>query len=124
MLDKIDNSTTLGDLWEVIESLADVCASAGSHLPDEELKALQVGKVAEEAGEAQHALHGLKGLTTCSEECGDAHSWAGVCNDLTGAVLASMIALVYIKGPEAREEFAKIMYRRTRRGRETTATRV
>lgn len=36
------------------------CRAAGAHLPDEELKALQVGKVAEEAGEAMHALHGLK----------------------------------------------------------------
>ncbi|MFF2571205.1 hypothetical protein [Streptomyces sp. NPDC058084] len=118
MIHKIDDSTTLGELWAVAESLADVCASAGEHLPHEELKALQVGKVAEEAGEAMHALHGLKGLTTCGAECGEAHSWAGVSNDLTGAVLAAMIGLRYINGPKAREEFAKVMFRRTRRGRE------
>lgn len=58
-------------LWDNIEKLSAVCRAAGAHLPDEELKALQVGKVAEEAGEAMHALHGLKGLTTC----GDDHTW-------------------------------------------------
>lgn len=59
-------------LWDNIEKLSAVCQTAGAHLPYEELKALQVGKVAEEAGEAMHALHGLKGLTTC----GDDHTWA------------------------------------------------
>ncbi|MFF0257493.1 MazG-like family protein [Streptomyces microflavus] len=59
-------------LWDNIEKLSAVCRAAGAHLPDEELRALQVGKVAEEAGEAMHALHGLKGLTTC----GDDHAWA------------------------------------------------
>ncbi len=42
-------------LWDNIEKLSAVCRAAGTHLPNEELKALQVGKVAEEAGEAMHA---------------------------------------------------------------------
>ncbi|MCN9239424.1 hypothetical protein NGF19_01260 [Streptomyces sp. RY43-2] len=78
------------------------------------MKALQVGKVAEEAGEAMHAVHGLKGLTTCD----DKHGWDEGTNDLVGAVLASMIALRYINGERAPREFDTIMYRRTRRGRE------
>lgn len=111
---EITESTTLGELWAVIGALSDICASAGAHLPEEELKALQVGKVAEEAGEAIHALHGLKGLTTCD----DKHDWGEVTNDLVGAVLAAMIALRYVNGEKAPEEFSKILLRRTRRGRE------
>ena len=107
----ITEETTLGELWRIVGSLSDVCASAGTHLPAEELKALQVGKVAEEA---MHALHGLKGLTTCD----DRHDWDEVTNDLVGAVLASMIALRYVNGERAPKEFNTIMYRRTRRGRE------
>ncbi|WP_194238463.1 hypothetical protein [Streptomyces spongiae] len=61
-----------------------------------------------------HALHGLKGLTTCD----DAHDWEGVTNDLVGAVLAAMIALRYVDGHRAPEEFNRILFRRTRRGRE------
>ncbi|MFC9406028.1 hypothetical protein ACFRAA_10055 [[Kitasatospora] papulosa] len=57
-------------LWDNIEKLSAVFRAAGAHLPDGELKALQVSKVAEEAGEAMHALHGRKGLTTCD----DAHT--------------------------------------------------
>ncbi|MGW1168534.1 MazG-like family protein [Streptomyces sp. NPDC001153] len=110
----ITGQTTLGELWQVIGALSDVCASAGAHLPEEELKALQVGKVAEEAGEAMHALHGLKGLTTCA----DGHDWDEVTNDLVGAVLAAMIALRYVNGDRAPEEFNRIVFRRTRRGRE------
>ena len=110
----ITEETTLGELWRIVGSLSDVCAGAGAHLPAEELKALQVGKVAEEAGEAMHALHGLKGLTTCD----DRHDWDEVTNDLVGAVLASMIALRYVNGERAPKEFNTIMYRRTRRGRE------
>ena len=79
-------------LWDNIEKLSAVCRAAGAHLPDEELKALQVGKVAEEAGEAMHALHGLKGLTTC----GDDHTWSEVQNDLVGAVIAALLAMHYI----------------------------
>ncbi|MEU0770622.1 MazG-like family protein [Streptomyces albogriseolus] len=110
----ITGATTLDELWGVVGALADVCASAGAHLPEEELKALQVGKVAEEAGEAMHALHGLKGLTTCT----DRHDWDEVGNDLTGAVLASMIALRYVHGEKAPEVFTTVLQRRTRRGRE------
>lgn len=79
-------------LWDNTEKLFAVCRAAGTHLPDEELKALQVGKVAEEAGEAMHALHGLKGLTTCD----DAHTWSEVQNDLVGAVIAALLAMHYI----------------------------
>lgn len=68
----IDRRSDVDTLWDNNEKLSAVCRAAGAHLPDEELKALQVGKVAEEAGEAMHALHGLKGLTTC----GDDHDWA------------------------------------------------
>lgn len=118
---EITDSTTLGELWTIAEALSGVCADAGRHPPTEELKALQVGKVAEEAGEAMHALHGLKGLTTCDAECGEHHSWSGVGNDLTGAVLAAMIALVHIYGDEARGEFARVFFRRTRRGRDVLA---
>ncbi len=66
---------TLGDN---IEKPSAVCRAAGAHLPDEVLRALQVGKVTKEAGEAMHALHGLKGLTTC----GDDRTWSEVQNDL------------------------------------------
>ncbi|MEU2713399.1 MazG-like family protein [Streptomyces sp. NPDC007205] len=107
-----------GGLWQVVGSLADVCAGAGVHLPAEELKALQVGKVAEEAGEAMHALHGLKGLTTCD----DRHDWAEVSNDLAGAVLASMIALRYVNVEKAPELFNEVMFRRTPRGRAALET--
>jgi len=98
-------------------ALSDVCREAGSHLPEEELRALQVGKAAEEAREAMHALHGLKGLTTCTDE----HSWAEVSKDLVGCVPASMIALVYINGPETRDVFDEVFRRRTRRGREAAS---
>ncbi|UPT43444.1 MULTISPECIES: MazG-like family protein [Streptomyces] len=100
-------------LWDNIEKLSAVCRAAGAHLPDEELKALQVGKVAEEAGEAMHALHGLKGLTTC----GDDHTY-----DLVGAVIAALLAMHYINPTGARATFDEILHRRTRRGREATAT--
>ncbi|WP_432103736.1 MazG-like family protein [Streptomyces sp. bgisy091] len=101
-------------LWDNIEKLSTVCRAAGAHLPDEELKALQVGKVAEEAGEAMHALHGLKGLTTC----GDDHAWSEVQNDLVGAVIAALLAMHYIDPTGARTTFDEILHRRTRRGRE------
>ncbi|MEW2029464.1 MazG-like family protein [Streptomyces roseifaciens] len=107
----------MDDLWDDITKLSAVCRKAGEHLPDEELKALQVGKVAEEAGEAMHALHGLKGLTTC----GDAHSWSEVQNDLVGAVIAALLAMHYVDPEGARATFEKIFHRRTRRGREATA---
>jgi len=68
----IDRRSDVDTLCDNIEKLSAVCRAAGTHLPDEELKALQVGKVAEEAGEAMHTLHGPKGLTTC----GDDHAWA------------------------------------------------
>lgn len=101
-------------LWDNIEKLSAVCRAAGAHLPDEELKALQVGKVAEEAGEAMHALHGLKGLTTCDDD----HSWSEVQNDLVGAVIAALLAMHYIDPTGARATFDEIFHRRTRRGRE------
>ncbi|MFJ1647644.1 MazG-like family protein [Streptomyces sp. NPDC088258] len=104
-------------LWDNIEKLSAVCRAAGAHLPDEELKALQVGKVAEEAGEAMHALHGLKGLTTC----GDDHAWSEVQNDLVGAVIAALLAMHYIDPTGARATFDEILHRRTRRGREAAA---
>ncbi|MFJ9395775.1 MazG-like family protein [Streptomyces californicus] len=90
------------------------CRAAGAHLPDEELKALQV---AEEAGEVMHALHGLKSLTTC----GDAHTWPEVQNDLVGAVIAALLAMHYIDPTGARATFDKVLHRRTRRGREAAA---
>lgn len=98
-------------LWDNIEKLSAVCRAAGAHLPDEELKALQVGKVAEEAGEA---IHGLKGLTTC----GDDHTWSEVQNDLVGAVIAALLAMHYINPTGVRATFDEILHRRTRRGRE------
>ncbi|MGC5365370.1 MazG-like family protein [Streptomyces sp. DT24] len=101
-------------LWDHIEKLSAVCRAAGAHLPDEELKALRVGKVAEEVGEAMHALHGLKGLTTC----GDDHIWSEVQNDLVGAVIAALLAMHYIDPTGARATFDEILHRRTRRGRE------
>ncbi|MFJ9572083.1 MazG-like family protein [Streptomyces bacillaris] len=104
-------------LWDNIEKLSAVCRAAGAHLPDEELKALQVGKVAEEAGEAMHALHGLKGLTTC----GDSHTWSEVQNDLVGAVIAALLAMHYIDPTGARATFDDILHRRRRRGREASA---
>ncbi|MER6114674.1 MULTISPECIES: MazG-like family protein [Streptomyces] len=104
-------------LWDNIEKLSAVCRAAGAHLPDEELKALQVGKVAEEAGEAMHALHGLKGLTTCDE----AHTWSEVQNDLVGAVIAALLAMHYIDPTGARATFEETLHRRTRRGREAAA---
>lgn len=100
-----------------LEKLSAVCRAAGSHLPDEELKALQVDKVAEEAGEAMHALHGLRGLTTC----GDDHTWSEVQNDLVGSVIAALLAMRYIDPIGARATFDEIVHRRTRRGREATA---
>ncbi|MFI2073048.1 MazG-like family protein [Streptomyces triculaminicus] len=107
----------MDDLWDDITKLSAVCRKAGEHLPDEEVKALQVGKVAEEAGEAMHALHGLKGLTTC----GDAHSWSEVQNDLVGAVIAALLAMHYVDPEGARATFEEIFHRRTRRGREAAA---
>ncbi|WP_269855532.1 MazG-like family protein [Streptomyces sp. RPT161] len=107
----------MDDLWDNIEKLSTVCRKAGEHLPDEELKSLQIGKVAEEAGEAMHSLHGLKGLTTC----GDAHGWDEVQNDLVGAVIAALLAMHYIDPDGARTTFAEIFHRRTRRGREAAA---
>ncbi|QSY50501.1 MULTISPECIES: MazG-like family protein [Streptomyces] len=107
----------MDDLWDDITKLSAVCRKAGAHLPNEELKALQVGKVAEEAGEAMHALHGLKGLTTC----GDAHSWPEVQNDLVGAVIAALLAMHYVDPEGARATFEEIFHRRTRRGREAAA---
>ncbi|MFC5147127.1 MazG-like family protein [Streptomyces aureoversilis] len=107
----------MDDLWDDITKLSAVCRKAGEHLPDEELKALQVGKVAEESGEAMHALHGLKGLTTC----GDAHSWSEVQNDLAGAVIAALLAMHYVDPEGARATFEEIFHRRTRRGRESAA---
>ncbi|MFH8591221.1 hypothetical protein [Streptomyces rimosus] len=105
---------------DTIERLAAVCRQAGSDLPAEELKALQVGKVGEEGGEAMHQLHGLKGLTTC--DCPE-HSWTGVMNDLGGAVLAALIAMIYIDPDGWRTTLAEVLHRRTRRGREhATAT--
>ncbi|MGQ4726884.1 MazG-like family protein [Streptomyces sp. Ju416(a)] len=109
-------------LWDNIEKLSAVCRAAGAHLPDEELKALQVGKVAEEAGEAMHALHDLKGLTTC----GDDHTWSEVQNDLAGSVIAALLAMHYIDPTCARATFDEILRRRTQRGRRrglTTAAR-
>lgn len=100
-------------LWDSIEKLSAVCQAAGAHLPDEELKSLQIGKVAEEAGEAMHALHGLKGLTTC----GDAHDCSEVQNDLVGAVIAALLAMHYIDPTGARATFDEILHRRTRGGR-------
>ncbi|MEV7896168.1 MazG-like family protein [Streptomyces cyaneofuscatus] len=105
-------------LWDNIEKLSAVCRSAGAHLPDEELKALQVGKVAEEAGEAIHTLHGLKGLTTC----GDAHTWSEVQDDSVGAVIAALLAMHYIDPTGTRATFDEIIHRRTRRGHEAAAT--
>ncbi|MEU5133623.1 MazG-like family protein [Streptomyces californicus] len=90
------------------------CRAAGAHLPDEELKALQVGKVAEEAGEVMHALHGLKSLTTC----GDAHTWAEVQSDLA---IATLLAMQYIDPTGAHATFGEVLHRRTRRGREAAA---
>ncbi|MEU6629153.1 MazG-like family protein [Streptomyces parvus] len=92
-------------LWDNIEKLSAVCRAAGAHFPDEELKALQVGKVAEEAGEAIHALHGLKGLTTC----GDDHTWSEVQNDLVGSVIAALLAMHYIDPTGARATFDEIL---------------
>ncbi|WP_405898612.1 hypothetical protein OG242_14800 [Streptomyces sp. NBC_00727] len=85
-------------LWDNIEKLSAVCRAAGAHLPDEELKALQVGKVAEEAG--------------------DDHRWSEVQNDLVGAVIAALLAMHYIDPTGARADFDEILHRRTRRGRE------
>ncbi|GGX62272.1 MazG-like family protein [Streptomyces hiroshimensis] len=107
----------MDDLWDDITKLSAVCREAGEHLPNEELKALQVGKVAEEAGEAMHALHGLKGLTTC----GDVHSWSEVQNALVGAVIAALLAMHYVDPEGARATFEEIFHRRTRRGREAAA---
>ncbi|MFJ6696512.1 MazG-like family protein [Streptomyces sp. NPDC091272] len=101
-------------IWDDIEKLSAVCRAAGAHLPDEELRSLQIGKVAEEAGEAMHALHGLKGLTTC----GDDHDWNEVQNDLVGAVIAALLAMHYVSPADARVTFDEIFHRRTRRGRE------
>nr|WP_202418767.1 MazG-like family protein [Streptomyces sp. YIM 132580] len=105
-------------MWDNIEKLSAVCRAAGAHLPDEELKALQVGKVAEEAGEAMHTLHGLKGLTTC----GDEHTWSEVQNDLVGSVIAALLAMHhYIDPTGARATFEEIIHRRTPRRREAAA---
>ncbi|MER5982480.1 MazG-like family protein [Streptomyces sp. NPDC001787] len=101
-------------LRDNIEKLSAVCRAAGAHLPDEELKALQVGKVAEEAVEAMHALHGLKGLTTC----GDDHTWSEVQNDLVDDVIAARLAMHYIDPTGARATFDEILHHRTQRGRE------
>ncbi|OLO35531.1 hypothetical protein PZ61_0216940 [Streptomyces sp. MNU77] len=101
-------------LWDNIEKLSAVCRAAGAHLPDEELKALQVGKA---AVEAVHALHGLKVLTTC----GDEHTWSEVQNDLVGAVIADLPAMQYIDPTGARATFDEILHRRTRRDREAAA---
>ncbi|SCE51094.1 MazG-like family protein [Streptomyces sp. OspMP-M43] len=105
-------------LWDNIEKLSAVCRAAGAHLPDEDLKALQIGKVAEEAVEAMHALHGLKGLTTCDE----AHTCSEIRNDLVSAVIAALLAMHYIDPKGARATFDEILHRRTRRGREAAAT--
>ncbi|MFE6726365.1 MazG-like family protein [Streptomyces californicus] len=104
-------------LWHNIEKLSAVCRAADAHLPDEELKALQVGKVTKEAGEAMHALHGLKDLTTC----GDDHTWSEVQHDPVGAVIAALLAMHYIDPTGARATFDEIFHRRTRRGREAAA---
>ncbi|MGW4250817.1 hypothetical protein [Streptomyces californicus] len=114
----IDRRSDVDTLWDNIEKLAAVCRAAGAHLPDEEVKALQVGKVAEKAGEAMHALHGLKGLTTC----GDDHTVPEVQNDLVGAVIAALRAMHYINPTGARTTFDEILHHRTRRGREAAAT--
>ncbi|WP_257136496.1 MazG-like family protein [Streptomyces sp. f150] len=113
----IDRRSDLDTLWDNIEKLSAVCRAAGAHLPDEELKALQVGKVAEEAGEAMHAFQGLKRLTTC----GDDHTWSEVQNDLVGAVIAALLAMHYIDPTGTRPTFEEILHRRTRRGREAAA---
>ncbi|WP_405759910.1 MazG-like family protein [Streptomyces sp. NBC_01420] len=107
----------MGTLWDNIEKLSAVCRAAGAHLPDEELKALQVGKVAEEAGEAMHALHGLKGITICD----DTHTWSEVQNDLAGAVIAALLAMHYIDPTGSHATFDEILHRRTSRGREAAA---
>lgn len=104
-------------LWDNIEKFSAVCRAAGAHLPDEELKALQIGKVAEEAGEAMHALHGPKGLTTCSDD----HTWSEVQNDPVGAVTAALLAMHYIDPTGTRATFDEIFHRRTRSGREAAA---
>ncbi|MFB8140741.1 MazG-like family protein [Streptomyces parvus] len=90
-------------LWDNIEKLSAVYRAAGAHLPDKEVKALQVGKVAEEAVEAMHALHGLKGLTTC----GDEHTWSEVQNDLVGSVITALLAMHYIDPTGARATFGR-----------------
>ncbi|MFF5831256.1 MazG-like family protein [Streptomyces bacillaris] len=101
-------------LWDNIEKLSAVRRAAGAHLPDEELKALQIGKVAEEAGEAMQALHGLKDLTTCGHD----HTWSEVQNHLVDAVIAALLAMHYIDPAGARATFGEIVHRRTRGGRE------
>ncbi|MFD8058476.1 MazG-like family protein [Streptomyces cyaneofuscatus] len=108
----------MNTLWDNIEKLSAVCRAAGAHLPDEELKALQVGKVAEEAGEAMQALHGLKGLTTC----GDDHTWPEVQNDLVGTVIAALLAMHYIDPTGARATFDEVLHHRTRRGRKAATS--
>ncbi|MFJ2074373.1 MazG-like family protein [Streptomyces anulatus] len=105
-------------LWDTIEKLSAACRAAGARLPDEELKALQVGKVAEEAGEAMHALHGLKGLTTCDDD----HTWSEVQNDLVGAVIAALLAMHYIDPTGARATFDEVLHHRARRGREAATS--
>ncbi|GGP87166.1 MazG-like family protein [Streptomyces sindenensis] len=114
----IDRRSDVDALWDDIEKLSAVCRAASAHLPDEELKALQVGKVAEEAGEAMHALHGLKGLTTC----GDDHTWSEVQNDLVGAVIAALLAMHYIDPTGARATFDEVLHHRARRGREAATS--
>ncbi|MFB8382440.1 hypothetical protein [Streptomyces rubiginosohelvolus] len=113
----IDRRSDEDTLWDNIAKLSAVCRAAGAHLPDEELKALQAGKVAVEAGEAIH-LRGLKGLTTCDDD----HTWSEVQNDLVGSVIAALLATHYIDPTGARATFEEILHRRTRRGREAAVT--
>ncbi|MFI1035934.1 hypothetical protein [Streptomyces sp. NPDC020951] len=94
-----------GTMFDVVDALSGVCASANMDLSRDELLALQVAKPAEEAGEALHALQGTMGLMPrCAETCNSRgeHTWGGVSNDCVGAFFASLIALKYIEPEEWR----------------------
>lgn len=100
------------DHWTTVATLNDKMLEHASGLPESELQTLQVLKVAEEAGEAAHAMHGVRGTATC----GETHTVEGVVRELSGAIIASMIAITRLVD-DPKETFEKVFTERTARAR-------
>ena len=92
--------------WDSIDRLQ-AWLGAGSTLPLEIRRLLQLMKISEETGEVAEAVIGVTGQ---NPRKGVSHSWEDVQSEVCDVIIASMVALTLLT-PDARGVFAERLRR-------------